>query len=94
MVKLIFLRTMSTNDQEFMLNLGTKMITLLGFITILGLLIERLATGAISIGAFGAIFYSLDDMYSFDTNFLKKRKFGKVFCVFFFFPFWMDRMFM
>jgi|InofroStandDraft_1065614.scaffolds.fasta_scaffold02080_20 ATP-binding cassette subfamily B protein len=64
---------LSTNDQEFMLNLGTKMITLLGFITILGLLIERLATGAISIGAFGAIFYSLDDMYSLMEEMLISR---------------------
>lgn len=52
------------NKKAIVISLITKIITLGGFLTVLFLLINRMLSGIISVGAFGAIFYSLDDVYS------------------------------
>lgn len=59
--------------KKLTVDLFTKMITLLGFLAVVGLLMQRLVTGVISIGAFGAIFYSLEEMYSLMDEVLVSR---------------------
>ena len=61
------------NRKKLTVDLVTKMITLLGFLAIVGLLMQRMVTGVISIGAFGAIFYSLEEMYGLMDEVLVSR---------------------
>ena len=63
----------SSNRKQLVLDLITKVITLAGFLAVIGLLMQRLTTGVIGIGAFGAIFYSLDDVYSLMDEALVSR---------------------
>lgn len=55
------------------LDLITKVITLAGFLAVILLLVQRLAAGVVSIGAFGAVFYSLDELYSLMEEVLVSR---------------------
>jgi ATP-binding cassette subfamily B protein len=52
------------NRRLILVDCVTKAITLLGFLSILYLLVSRMWLGIISIGTFGAIFYSLEDLCS------------------------------
>lgn len=59
--------------KKLYVNFVTKVITLAGFLGMVLLLMQRLQAGIISVGAFGAIFYSLDEVYSMMEEVLMSR---------------------
>lgn len=59
--------------KKLYVNFVTKVITLVGFLGMVLLLMQRLQAGIISVGAFGAIFYSLDEVYSLMEEVLMSR---------------------
>lgn len=63
-LKLLNIKMWNAEKKSGLLELGMKMITLLGYMSVLYLLFTALLKGEISIGAFGAVFASIGMMFS------------------------------